>query len=529
MNKFFTLLKVTVNDIFLSDAGSTKKNKKRVSAGTGFQICMMMLVGLLLAFNAYTLGQESMDINTYPFLISIGMAYSCVIILMLGVFKVPTYLYAFKDYDRLMSLPFTSAQILASKLAALYISNFIYAAAFTTGYLISCGVLMGAGAGYYIMSVVSLLFIPMFPTVIGAVLGIILGWITKATGNSRVVKIVSSVVMMVAVMFVAFTIGFSPSMDADALASVYGIADKINFPALLIKRALVGGDVLSFILFIAAETAMFIAFCLIFSGSFKKINAAMSCKGKGKKFEMTELKTSSRFAAVYKKELSGYFSNTNYFLNTAMGYIMLLIFAVAAMFVDIKGFTEHIGIYPECILLVIFLFCEMMSSITSPSVSLDAPYLWIYMSSPLSAKDIVKAKLLMALTITLPSTIVACAVISFAVGLAPLKAVALICAAAASGVFAQVFGMWLSLKMPKLDWTNEITVIKQSGAVAIAVLGGMAISLVTGVPAVVLGLIFPEYSYVVIFAIFILYALFCAVFYAIINKTCVKRFNNLYG
>lgn len=91
MNKFFTLLKVTVNDIFLSDAGSTKKNKKRVSAGTGFQICMMMLVGLLLAFNAYTLGQESMDINTYPFLISIGMAYSCVIILMLGVFKVPTY------------------------------------------------------------------------------------------------------------------------------------------------------------------------------------------------------------------------------------------------------------------------------------------------------------------------------------------------------------------------------------------------------------------------------------------------------
>ena len=41
-------------------------------------------------------------------------------------------------------------------------------------------------------------------------------------------------------------------------------------------------------------------------------------------------------------------------------------------------------------------------------------------------------------------------------------------------VFSALLNLFLGLKMPNLHWTSEITPIKQSGAVAIALLGGWA-------------------------------------------------------
>ena len=41
-------------------------------------------------------------------------------------------------------------------------------------------------------------------------------------------------------------------------------------------------------------------------------------------------------------------------------------------------------------------------------------------------------------------------------------------------VFSALMNLFLGLKMPNLHWTSEITPIKQSGAVALALLGGWA-------------------------------------------------------
>lgn len=41
-------------------------------------------------------------------------------------------------------------------------------------------------------------------------------------------------------------------------------------------------------------------------------------------------------------------------------------------------------------------------------------------------------------------------------------------------VFSALLNLFLGLKMPNLHWTSEITPIKQSGAVAISLLGGWA-------------------------------------------------------
>ena len=50
-----------------------------------------------------------------------------------------------------------------------------------------------------------------------------------------------------------------------------------------------------------------------------------------------------------------------------------------------------------------------------------------------------------------------------------------------------LFGLFLGLKMPNLSWTNEITPIKQSACVTLALLGGFAYIVLLAVGCLALG------------------------------------------
>ena len=47
-------------------------------------------------------------------------------------------------------------------------------------------------------------------------------------------------------------------------------------------------------------------------------------------------------------------------------------------------------------------------------------------------------------------------------------------------LFSALFGLFLGVTMPNLTWTNEITPIKQSASVMIALLGGWLYALLLG-------------------------------------------------
>ena len=47
-----------------------------------------------------------------------------------------------------------------------------------------------------------------------------------------------------------------------------------------------------------------------------------------------------------------------------------------------------------------------------------------------------------------------------------------------------VFGLWLNIRMPRLDWQSEAEAVKQGGAVMISIFSGMAAA---AIPAIVAG------------------------------------------
>ena len=118
-----------------------------------------------------------------------------------------------------------------------------------------------------------------------------------------------------------------------------------------------------------------------------------------------------------------------------------------------------------------------MNDMAAPSVSLEGRSLWLAQSLPVTAWQVLRAKLRMHLLLSgLPAALLfVCLAV---VCPFPAAQTALMLAVAALfTVLSALLNLFLGLKMPILHWTNEITPIKQSGAVTIALFGGWTMRL----------------------------------------------------
>ena len=128
-----------------------------------------------------------------------------------------------------------------------------------------------------------------------------------------------------------------------------------------------------------------------------------------------------------------------------------------------------------------------MNDSAAPSVSLEGKSVWLPQSLPIALKSALRAKTAMQLIlngIPLLFTVV-CAVAI--VDAAPAVKLLTIVMPLLYSVFYAVLCTVIGVKMPVMTWSNEVTPIKQSGGVAIALFGGWAICAVIGVGYLAVG------------------------------------------
>ena len=138
-----------------------------------------------------------------------------------------------------------------------------------------------------------------------------------------------------------------------------------------------------------------------------------------------------------------------------------------------QSFPERSGAMP---VLLAFVLCLLsaMNDTTAPSVSLEGKQLWLAQSLPVTAWQVLRAKLRMHLLLTaVPGAVLGVCLVAVC-DFPAVQMAAVLALAAVFLVFSALLNLFLGLKMPNLHWTSEITPIKQSGAVAMALLGGWA-------------------------------------------------------
>ncbi len=474
MKKIMRLLSVQLW-VVLGDMLSVGKghNKKQKAIYAGVLFFSLMMSGLSF-FYSLMIGTGLKMYDSIELLPSMMMAVSCIMGFMTTIFKVKGTIFGFRDYDMVMSLPVSTAVIAASRLIILYVLNFLTVFILMVPMTIAYGILANPEIQYYINSIILLFFIPFLPIVVAALVGTVIAFAASKFKHSNILT------MIFTLGFLAFVVIFSFTLKDDGQELVNmskALTKQINsiYPlARMYTAAVVDYDALQLSLFLAISLAAFMIFTLCVRKVFKKINTIMFTGSYHSNYRLGELKLSSPFRALFRKELRRYFSSTLYVMNTGFGILMLTIGAIALIFVDLNKVLPNSEAFLAVgkLIPVGISFCVLLTCTTASSISLEGKSLWIIKSAPVSPRMVYQAKVAVNLTVIAPALLDA-VIIGIALKLSVGQIIVMLLLIAASSVLISLFGLLINLLLPNFNWTSEIVVVKQSAAMLIAVFSAM--------------------------------------------------------
>ena len=279
------------------------------------------------------------------------------------------------------------------------------------------------------------------------------------------------------------------------MSGVTGNAAGYYLPAKWFADAITKSSISSTMLLIGVSVLLFIGIFALVGRSYRNINSSLKNHAASKNFKMTALKTRSVQNSIAFKELKRFLGSTSYLVNGGMGQILC---TIAGILVLIVGFDnalvmitqnapfEHSVVRPA-IPFIVYFFIGMVAT-TACSPSLEGKNYWIIKSLPLDMKTVYQGKMLFNMYITVPFMVfgILCLCISSKTPL--IESLLYIILGIALCAFSTAWGCVCGVKHLKLDWENEIEVIKQSSAVVIYMFPNMIVTMLFAALSVFLGM-----------------------------------------
>lgn len=396
-----------------------------------------------------------------------------------SVFTAKAQLYEAKDNDLLLSLPIKPAYVLLSRMFMLWVLAFgmeLLVEIPALAAWVSSGGFGGAELAWFI--VIFFLLLPFLALAVSALFGWVLSLISARIGGSKsLITVVLSLIFLLAYMYFASnmnTLLSELAMNPDGAAHALGAVVLLKW----IGDACAAGSAAAGLKVAAVIIVCFGVVYLVLAKSFVR-TATDRRGGAKKKYVARREKQRSSDSALFSRELSRLLSSPGYLLNCGLGAFLAPIGAVVLL---IKG-GELLAMpgfegYPDLFaLLFLAALCMMapMCLISAPSVSLEGKSLWIARSLPVSTKAILSAKLRLHYVVSLPSLLIAAALICVLIKPQGLMLLYYFALPGVMSVFIGLLGLAANLRHPKLDYVNETQAVKSSIAVMIAMFVGFAL------------------------------------------------------
>jgi len=468
------LLKATSSINILRFSKEKSKRNQAIGSFIGYFFIYILLIAYCVLSS---IGYGQMGLAK-----SIPMLCGLVIVVMEFLFtllKTNGYLFAFKEYDILMAMPFSTKTVVTSKFLYMYIKNLPLVICISGSMLVSYGVYEKTAVWVYPVWLVLSLFLPLIPMVIASALGALFAGIGS---NFKYKQIIQGILLMIVILLLIFSRFFIESMFKEdkveaTLQNMQGATEGIGDIYLPIKwfgESVSDFKVGSVLLFLVSSVLIYELFFILISKFYKKINSKLLAGVASKKFRMTTLKTKSVTKTFAFKEFKRFIGSMVYLSNIGMGVLLGLVLAIVSLFLDMDVIIADItnsapissaAVIPAVPLLVHF--CIHMMPSTACSWSLEGKQLWIIRSLPVRLLDVFKGKILFNLYLTVPVTIIAniCVGISFKAGIGNI--LIFLITGVVGCIYASTLGMIINIKHPKLSWDNEIEPIKQGSAAVI--------------------------------------------------------------
>ena len=454
-------------------SGERKPRAKVILSITMFAVLMIVVIGGIFLQMA-----ESMS----P-LIKAGAGWLYMLIMAavsvaLGtfgsVFNTYASLYLAKDNDLLLSMPIPVSVLLTSRLLGVYLMGLLY-----SGIVILPAVIVyWAVAGVTLANVLGGVLLTALISVFVMTLSCALGW---AVAKISLLKHKSFVTVVISLAFFGAYYFFyfrAMALIQELLANlaVYGAAVKDGAYPIYLFGSVGTGDAKACIIVTVFVAALFALMWALISRSFLE-TATATGKTARTVYRETTVRQKSIPAALLGREFAHFGASPNYMLNCGLGTFLM---PVCALLILWKGgeFLSTVetlldGLEGSVPVMLSICLCGVasMNDMTAPSVSLEGKSLWLMQSLPVTPWQVLKAKLSMQIILTaVPMAL--CIVCAAAVyPFLPVQLLMMTLLVMSYVVLMALFGLFLGVKNPILTWTNEISPIKQSAPVMIALFG----------------------------------------------------------
>ena len=403
------------------------------------------------------------------------------------LFKTNGYLFHFREYDMLMSLPFEARTVAACKFLYMYLNSLPWYLSISLAMMIGYGIYARPSVIVYPIWLILSLFLPIIPMLTASFIGFL---IARISAGFRKTSLVQTILTLVFVLF-CFSLRFiiqelvrSDRLQAtlETASAVTGNAAHIYLPAGWFSDAVTRLSPSGIILLFGVSAVLFMAVFVIVGRSYRRINSALNSHAAARNFRLSGQKQRSVVRAIAFKEFRRMTGSSTYMVNGGMGVILALIVSILTLVIGpekiiqvvTQGAPLDAGMLRPAIPFIIYFFIGMVAT-TACSPSLEGRNYWILQSLPIEMKTVYQGKMLFNMMLTVPfmalSTLCMCIALK-----APLPDTALyLILGLALCAFSTTWGCVCGIRHMRLDWENDIEVIKHGAAVTIYMLPNMLV------------------------------------------------------
>ena len=396
-----------------------------------------------------------------------------------SVFNTYAGLYLSRDNDLLLSLPIPARTIITARLVNVWLMGTMYATVVLVPTLAVYWIVSGITPGKVLCGIILYLVVTLIVLLLSCLLGWVVAKISLRLKNKSFITVLISLLFIGGYYFFYFK---ASDLIRTILLNAQTYGEKLKGTAygLYLFGRIGEGDLAAAAVFAMTTAVLCVIVWRILSRSFFSI-ATDTGKTDHVRYVEKTVREKSVFFALLGKEFGRFTSSANYMLNCGLGVLLL---PAAGVFLLIKGrvLCEAVGEAfsgkPDCAAVfagMALCMIASMNDMTVPSVSLEGKSLWVLQSLPVEPQKILHAKMTVQLILTEIPMLFAAGCGSFIVPASAGVKVMVFVMPVTYVVFAAVCSMFVGIRMPLLNWTNELAPIKQSGAVAVILFGSWGV------------------------------------------------------
>lgn len=448
-------------------------------------ILLFLLVATAIGSYAYMLGKTLHPVNLTYVMLTMFILLVTILTFTAGIYKSQGILFDTKDNDLLFSLPIKKSKILFIRILKLLIFQYIYNLMFLLPAFVIYIYFEKPGIDFYLISLLMTFLLPIIPTIASSILGYITKMISSKSNKKRLVQTVVTLLIFMAIFMLSYNLNSYLENIATHAKSINEVITKTYLPAGLYIDLITNYKTIYLIKMLLINIIPLAVFIYIGQKYYFKIVFNSKEAKTSKQSKQIKYNKNTKLKALVIKELKRYLSSPIYMMNTAFGYIMILVLSIALCFNDKiinnlilsqYGLTTNISI--TFIYFCMILLMISMTSITSSSISLEGKTINITKSLPIKTSTIMKSKIIFPFIIELPFTILS--EIIFFIKFTPTiqEEILIILTSLVTIAFQAVLGLIINLKYPKLNASSDTEVVKQSMSATLSVFLGLGISIV---------------------------------------------------